>query len=41
MGQKIKTVKTRVKKNGSINSGGYAICSNCGGDGIVKKRKKK
>ena len=33
--------KTRVKKNGSVNSAGYALCRNCGGDGIVKKRKKK
>ena len=33
--------KTRVKKDGTVNSGGYAICKNCGGDGIVKKRKKK
>ncbi len=41
MGQKKKTVKTRVKKNGSSNSQDYAICKNCGGDGIVKKRKKK
>lgn len=41
MGQKVKTIKTRVKKNGKANSEGYAICSNCGGDGVVKKRKKK
>lgn len=41
MGQRTKTVKTRVKKNGNANSAGYAICSNCGGDGIVRKRKKK
>ena len=36
-----KKVKTRVKKDGSANSAGYSICKNCGGDGIVKKRKKK
>lgn len=41
MAQKSKTVKTRVKKDGSVNSSGYAICKNCGGDGIVKKKKKK
>ena len=33
--------KTRVKKDGTANSGGYSVCRNCGGDGIVKKRKKK
>lgn len=39
--QKTKTtVKTRVKKNGTANSAGYKICKNCGGDGIVKIRKK-
>lgn len=36
-----KKVKTRVKKDGSANSAGYSICKNCGGDGVVKKRKKK
>lgn len=41
MGQRSKTVKTRVKKNGQTNSAGYAICSNCGGDGVVRKRNKK
>lgn len=41
MGQKTKTVKTRVKKNGDVNSAGFAICKNCGGDGVVRKRKKK
>lgn len=41
MGQKIKVVKTRIKKDGSTNSLGYSICRNCGGDGVVKKRKKK
>lgn len=40
--QTIKTtrVKTRVRKDGKVNSGNYAICRNCGGDGVVKKRKK-
>ena len=41
MGQKRKTVRTRVKKNGQANSEGYTICRNCGGDGVVRKRKKK
>lgn len=41
MAQKSKTVKTRVKKNGKANSEGYALCKNCGGDGVVRKRKKK
>lgn len=31
--------KTRVKKNGSANSAGYSVCKNCGGDGVVRKRK--
>lgn len=33
--------RVRVKKDGSTNSAGYSVCRNCGGDGIVKKRKKK
>lgn len=41
MAQKSKTVKVRVKKNGQANAAGYKICPNCGGDGIVRKRKKK
>lgn len=41
MAQKVKTIKTRVLRTGKTNSGGYAICKNCGGDGVVKKRKKK
>ena len=41
MAQKQKIVKTRVKKNGEPNSEGFAICKNCGGDGVVRKRKKK
>lgn len=35
-----RTTRTRVKKNGSTNSGGYKKCPNCGGDGIVRVRKK-
>ena len=35
------TTKTRVKKNGTTNGQGYQICKNCGGDGVVKVRKKK
>ena len=31
-------VKKRTKKTGG--SSGYAVCSNCGGDGRVKVRKK-
>lgn len=39
--QRIHTrIRVRVKKDGSINGGGYKACSNCGGDGIVKTRKK-
>ena len=34
-----KTIKVRVKKNGKANSGGYSVCRNCGGDGVVKNRK--
>lgn len=34
-------VKTRVKKNGQVNSGNFAICKNCGGDGVVRVRKNK
>lgn len=41
MAQRSKTIKTRVKKNGLQNSAGYRICKNCGGDGLVRKRKKK
>lgn len=37
--QTVKIVKTRVKKNGQPNKEGYSICKNCGGDGVVKKRK--
>lgn len=33
------TVKTRRKKTGGNT--GYQVCSNCGGDGRVKVRKKK
>ena len=40
MGQRKKTSKYRVSKNGHPNSAGYSICKNCGGDGIVKNRKK-
>lgn len=36
----VKKTKTRVKKDGSTNSSGYQVCSNCGGDGVVRKRKK-
>lgn len=37
--QKIK--RTTFNKNKKkLNSGGYKKCSNCGGDGIVKVRKK-
>lgn len=35
------TVKTRVKKDGSTNTAGYAVCKNCGGDGVVRVRKNK
>lgn len=35
------TTRTRVKKNGSTNSGGYKKCPNCGGDGVVRVRNKK
>lgn len=40
MAQRSKTVRVRVKKNGQPNSAEYSICRNCGGDGIVRKRKK-
>ena len=33
-------IKTRIKKNGEPNSAGFAICKNCGGDGVVRRRKK-
>lgn len=39
--QTITTVKTRVKKNGTPNSAGLAVCKNCGGDGVVRVRKNK
>jgi hypothetical protein len=38
--QKITVVKTRVKKDGTTNAANYAICKNCGGDGVVRVRKK-
>lgn len=38
--QKVKTTtKTRVKKDGSSNSGGYRQCNICKGTGVVKKKK--
>lgn len=41
--QTITKTRTRVKKNGSANKGGYMVCNVCGGRGIQKvpKRKKK
>lgn len=39
--QHVTMVKTRVKKNGSKNSGGYRICNMCHGTGVVKKGKRK
>lgn len=37
--QKIKTTtKTRVKKNGGTNKGGYRQCNICKGTGVVKKK---
>lgn len=40
MGQKVRiTTRTRTKKYGGKT--GYKKCSNCGGDGVVKVRKKK
>ena len=41
MGQKQRTIKTRVKRDGSANSGGYMQCNICRGTGIVKKPKRK
>lgn len=43
MGQKSKTVKSRVKKNGKVNKAGFSVCRICGGSGIQKTptRKKK
>ena len=43
--QKVKTkttkVKTRVKKDGSVNKEGYSVCRICGGSGVQKTPKKK
>ena len=36
----IKTTKTRLRKDGKANSARLAICKNCGGDGVVRVRKK-
>lgn len=43
MGQRTRTTKTRVKRNGTANKAGYMQCNMCRGTGIVKKptRKKK
>ena len=41
MGQRQRTTKTRVKKNGSANKGGYIQCNICRGTGIIKKPKRK
>lgn len=43
MAQRQRVTKTRVKRNGSSNSGGYMQCNICRGTGVVKKptRKKK
>lgn len=43
MGQRQRITKTRVRRNGAANSGGYMQCNICKGTGIVKKptRKKK
>lgn len=39
--QTVKTkVRTRVKKSGGSNSGGYRICNMCRGTGVVRKGKK-
>lgn len=41
--QKVKIKKKKVsfnKNKKKLSSGGYKKCSNCGGDGIVKIRKK-
>lgn len=35
-----KTKRIRVRKDGKSNSAGLAICKNCGGDGVVRVRKK-
>ena len=35
------TTRVRVNKNKLDSNAEYGICKNCGGDGIVRKRKKK
>ncbi len=36
-----RTVKTRVKKDGTANSAGYRACNICHGTGVVPKSNKK
>ena len=36
MAIKQKTIRTRVKRNGKVNSGGYMRCNVCGGTGVQK-----
>ena len=39
MGQRQRTVKTRVKRNGKTNKGGYRQCNMCRGTGVIKVKK--
>jgi hypothetical protein len=37
--QKVKTtIRTRVKKNGKANKGGFKQCNMCHGTGLIKKK---
>ena len=39
MSQRQRTIKTRVKRSGKSNSGGYRQCNMCKGTGVIKKKK--